>query len=134
MTRGMNNLISIFIMKGCQYLKLKIKCTQTPLTPGPNNMTWEMIMALDDTCLEKAISILNTIYVWHRLYVIRSIQISTHCTSKETRIVEWDQHYTIILLSHITKLILRIINLRIQNKIGTETTEERCGFVEHKNN
>ncbi|GFO13981.1 endonuclease-reverse transcriptase [Plakobranchus ocellatus] len=36
------------------------------------------------------------------------------------------------LMSHITKILLKIIMLRIRNKIKPEIAEEQCGFVEDK--
>ncbi|GFN77761.1 endonuclease-reverse transcriptase [Plakobranchus ocellatus] len=35
-------------------------------------------------------------------------------------------------MSHITKILLKIIMLRIRNKIKPEIAEEQCGFVEDK--
>ena len=36
------------------------------------------------------------------------------------------------LMSHITKLLLRIIMMRVRNKINPEIAEGQCGFVEGK--
>ena len=36
------------------------------------------------------------------------------------------------LMSHVTKLLLRIIMMRVRNKINPEIAEEQCGFVEGK--
>ena len=35
-------------------------------------------------------------------------------------------------MSHVTKLLLRIIMMRVRNKINPEIAEEQCGFVEGK--
>ena len=35
-------------------------------------------------------------------------------------------------MSHITKILLRIIMMRIRNKIKSDAAEEQCGFVEGK--
>ncbi|GFO11606.1 hypothetical protein PoB_003811100 [Plakobranchus ocellatus] len=45
---------------------------------------------------------------------------------------ECELHRTISLMSHITKILLKIIMLRIRNKIKPEIAEEQCGFVEDK--
>src|SRR5688572_3275794 len=39
-------------------------------------------------------------------------------------------HRTISLMSHITKLILRIIMMRARNKLKPEIGNEQCGFME----
>ena len=35
-------------------------------------------------------------------------------------------------MSHVTKLLLRIIMMRVRNKLNPEIAEEQCGFVEGK--
>ncbi|GFO12223.1 MORC family CW-type Zinc finger protein 3 [Plakobranchus ocellatus] len=45
---------------------------------------------------------------------------------------ECELHRTISLMSHVTKLLLRIIMMRVRNKIKPEIAEEQCGFVEGK--
>ena len=35
-------------------------------------------------------------------------------------------------MSHVRKLLLRIIMMRVRNKINPEIAEEQCGFVEGK--
>ncbi|GFO31938.1 retrovirus-related pol polyprotein from type-1 retrotransposable element r2 [Plakobranchus ocellatus] len=51
---------------------------------------------------------------------------------KKPGATECELHRTISLMSHITKILLKIIMLRIRNKIKPEITEEQCGFVEDK--
>ena len=46
--------------------------------------------------------------------------------------IECQNHRTISLMSHATKLLMRIIMMRIQNKIKPEIAPEHCGFVEGK--
>ena len=41
-------------------------------------------------------------------------------------------HRTISLVSYITKILLRIIMMRVRKKIKPEIAEEQCGFVEEK--
>ena len=45
---------------------------------------------------------------------------------------ECELHRTISLMSHVTKVLLRVILMRVRNKIHPEIAEERCGFVEGK--
>jgi len=51
---------------------------------------------------------------------------------KKPKAVECSQHRTISIMSHITKILLRVIMMRIRNKIKSEIAEEQCGFVEGK--
>ncbi|GFN90163.1 hypothetical protein PoB_001666900 [Plakobranchus ocellatus] len=51
---------------------------------------------------------------------------------KKPGATECELHRTISLMSHITKILLKIIMLRIRNKIKPEIAEEQCGFVEDK--
>ncbi|GFO09658.1 endonuclease-reverse transcriptase, partial [Plakobranchus ocellatus] len=51
---------------------------------------------------------------------------------KKPGATESELHRTISLMSHITKILLKIIMLRIRNKIKPEIAEEQCGFVEDK--
>ena len=39
---------------------------------------------------------------------------------------------TLSLMSHITKILLKILMARMRNKITSEIAEEQCGFVEDK--
>ena len=39
---------------------------------------------------------------------------------------------TISLMIHITKILLRIIMMRVRNKIKPEIADEQCGFVKRK--
>ena len=45
--------------------------------------------------------------------------------------VEYELHRTISLMSHITKLLLRIVMQRAQKRIKPEIGEEQCGFIEN---
>ena len=41
-------------------------------------------------------------------------------------------HRTISLMSHVTKILLRIVLMKVRSKIRPEIAEEQCGFVEGK--
>ena len=51
---------------------------------------------------------------------------------KKPGATDCELHRTISLMSHVTKLLLRIIMMRVRNKINPEIAEEQCGFVEGK--
>ena len=52
--------------------------------------------------------------------------------TKKPGATDCELHQTISLMSHVTKLLLRIIMMRVRNKINPEIAEEQCGFVEGK--
>ena len=51
---------------------------------------------------------------------------------KKPGATDCELHQTISLMSQVTKLLLRIIMMRVRNKINPEIAEEQCGFVEGK--
>ena len=51
---------------------------------------------------------------------------------KKAGATDCELHRTISLMSHVTKILLRIIIMRVRNKIEPEIAEEQCGFVEGK--
>ena len=51
---------------------------------------------------------------------------------KKAGATECELHRTISLMSHVTKILLRIVTMRVRNKIRPEIAEKQCGFVEGK--
>ena len=51
---------------------------------------------------------------------------------KKPRATEWELHRTISLMSHATKILLKIIMKRARNKIKPEIDVTQCGFVKEK--
>ena len=51
---------------------------------------------------------------------------------KKPGATECESHRTISLMSHITKILLKILMARMRNKITPEIAEEQCGFVKDK--
>ena len=45
---------------------------------------------------------------------------------------ECESHRTISLMSHIIKILLKLLMDRMRNKITPEIAEEQCGFVQDK--
>ena len=89
---------------------------KTGKATGPDGLSIELIEALEEFGIEKVTTLLNEIYDTGQ------IPGATDC----------ELHRTISLMSHVTKLLLRIIMMRIRNKINPEIAEEQCGFVEGK--
>ena len=51
---------------------------------------------------------------------------------KKPGAIECELHRTISLMSHFTKMLLKIIMPRMSNKMKPEIGKEQCGFVEEK--
>ncbi|GFO03036.1 endonuclease-reverse transcriptase [Plakobranchus ocellatus] len=98
---------------------------------GPDKISVEMIEALEEFGIEKVTELLNEIYDTGQIPtdISKSIFIAL---PKKPGATECELHRTISLMSHITKILLRIVMLRVRNKIKPEIAEEQCGFVEGK--
>ena len=96
--------------------------------PGPDGITTEMIKALDDFGIEKITILANEIYDNGKIPedLSRSIFIMI---PKKPGAIECELHRTISLMSHIIKLILRIIMTRTRRAIRPEILQAQCGFV-----
>ena len=90
-----------------------------------------MIIALEEYGLDQATRLMNTIYDTGVIpaELCNSVFIAI---PKKAGALECDQHRTISIMSHITKILLRIIMQRMRKKIQPEIGEEQCGFVEGK--
>ena len=106
------------LMKGeVQYTLKKIKSGKAT---GPDGISVERITALENVGIEAITSLLNKICSTGNIPadMIKSIFI---VFSKKPRSTECGQHQTISLMSQITKLLLRIILVRIRGKIRHES-------------
>ena len=104
---------------------------KTGKATGPDGLSIELIEALEEFGIEKVTTLLNEIYDTGQIPVdmSRSIFIAL---PKKPGATDCELHRTISLMSHVTKLLLRIIMMRVRNKINPEIAEEQCGFVEGK--
>ncbi|GFO02811.1 retrovirus-related pol polyprotein from type-1 retrotransposable element r2 [Plakobranchus ocellatus] len=98
---------------------------------GPDNISLELIEALEDFGIGKVTHLLNEIYDTGQIPTDLSKSIFI-ALPKKPGATECELHRTISLMSHITKVLLKIGMLRIRNKIKPEIAEEQCGFVEDK--
>ena len=98
---------------------------------GADGIASEMINALEDYGLERTTKLLNKIYDTGKIPddMKKSVFIPL---PKKPGATECTQHRTISLMSHITKLLLRIIMLRARKKIHAEIAEEQFGFMRDK--
>ena len=98
---------------------------------GPDDVAIEEVEALGEFGIEKITDILNEIYYTGQIPTDMSKSIFI-ALSKKPRATERELHRTISLLSHLTKVLLRVIMMRVRNKIRPEIAEEQCDFVESK--
>ena len=101
---------------------------KTGKATGPDGLFIELIEALEEYGIEKVTTLLNEIYDTGQIPVdmSRSIFIAL---PKKPGATYCELHRTISLMSHVTKMLLRIIMMRVRNKINPEIAEEQCGFV-----
>ncbi|GFO12460.1 transposon tx1 uncharacterized 149 kda protein [Plakobranchus ocellatus] len=92
---------------------------------GPDNISVELIGALEDFGIGKVTHLLNEIYNTGQIPTDLSKSIFI-ALPKKTGATECELHRTISLMSHITKILLKIIMLRIRNKMKPEIAEEQC--------
>ena len=96
---------------------------------GPDGIVIEMIKALDDFGIEKLTIMANEIYDTGKIPqdLSKSIFIAL---PKKPGTIECELHRTISLMSHVTKVILRVIMMRARRCTKPEISQEQCGFVE----
>ena len=95
---------------------------------GTDGVAVEMISAVEDMGVEHVTRTLNSIYGTG--YIPKDMQKSIFIAiPKKPGTTECGQHHTISLMSHLTKLLLRVIMMRNRRKISVEVAEEQCGFV-----
>ncbi|GFR59084.1 RNA-directed DNA polymerase from mobile element jockey-like [Elysia marginata] len=98
---------------------------------GPDEIPVELFDALNETCLVHFTELLNLICdtgQWPsdlKKSVFRTLQ-------KKPGETECENHRTISLMSHTTKMLLRIVMTRIRSKIRPEIAESQFGFVPYK--
>ena len=98
---------------------------------GPDNISIEMIEALEDFGIIQLTTILNQIYETGNIPedLMKSMFVTL---PKRPGTIDRELHRTISLMSHVTKILLRIIMMRSRNKVRPEIAAEQCGFVEGK--
>ena len=98
---------------------------------GPDSVAIEEVEALGEFGIEKLTHLLNEIYDTGEIPTEMSKSIFI-ALPKKPGAIECELHRTISLMSHVTKVLLRIIMMRVRSKIRPEISEEQCGFVEGK--
>ena len=98
---------------------------------GPGNITIETLVALGDWGVDLITDLLNELYdnVETPEEMCKSIFM---VLPKKEGATECGMHRTISLMSHLTKLLLRILMQRMRGKLTTEISDSQFGFVEDK--
>lgn len=104
-----------------------VKDLKNNKTPGEDNIPGEIIKNLDPETLDKVFRIIKDIYY--------TGQIPTSFTKtkiitipKKASTQKCEEHRTISLLSHASKILVKIIQRRIEKKIEENLTEDQFGF------
>ncbi|GFN88374.1 2-aminoadipate transaminase [Plakobranchus ocellatus] len=116
---------------GPPIMKEEVETAIKKMKHGKDNISVELIEALEDFGIGKVTHLLNEIYDSGEIPTDLSKSIFI-ALPKKPGATECELHRTISLMSQITKILLKIIMLRIRNKIKPEIAEEQCGFVEDK--
>ena len=117
--------------EGLELLKeeiiLAIKGMKTGKAAGTDNVMIEHLKALDDTTINIVVKICQEVYksgvmphdLTHAIFIKRS---------KKKNTLECSEHRTISLISHVTKVILKVILKRNEKTIDREIEETQSGF------
>ena len=120
-------------MEGPEILRSEVRAAMAKMkrnkTAGSDEIVIEMVTALEDFGIEKVTEVINEIYNTGEIPedLSKSIFIAL---PKRAGANECELHRTISLMSHITKLTLRIIMNRARSRIRLEIGKEQCGFVQ----
>ena len=98
---------------------------------GPDNIPIEMIKALEEIGLDMTTRLMNAIYDNGTIPVdlCKSVFIALPKTPGAT---ECELHRTISLMSHFTKVLLRILMVRMRKNLKPEISPSQFGFVADK--
>ena len=119
-------------IEGPSIMQEEVECALKKLrkgkATGPDNISVELLEALGDWGTDTITDILNRIYDSGEIPVdmCKSIFIMI---PKKPGANECGLHRTISLMSHLTKLLLRILLLRMKSKIRPEISSHQFGFM-----
>ena len=121
--------------EGLQILKREVeyavKKTKKGKAPGPDNITIELLEALEEFGVDQIAKFLNNIY--ETCQTPKDLSKSIFITLlKKAGAIECELHRSICLMSYLTKILLRIIMNRTRNKTRPEIAQEQCCFAEGK--
>ena len=120
-------------IEGPEILKSEVRAALQKMkrkkAAGPDEVIMEMIDALEDFGIEKLTKVLNVVYDSGEIPedLSKSIFIAL---PKKPGAIECELHRTISLMSHVTKILLRILMMRARCRIRPEIGKEQFGFVQ----
>ena len=99
--------------------------------PGPDQVNVEMLDGAGEIGLEKLTELINKVYNTGNIPgdLLKSIFLAI---PKKPKANECELHRTISLMSHTTKILLRILMKRARAQIKPEISNSQCGFVQGK--
>ena len=89
------------------------------------------LKAFDHIGLELLQLLANAIYN-KEVFPVELYKLTFITLPEKSGAVDCENFRTISIMSHVTKVILRVIMLRIKNKIHPEISTKQCGFVKDK--
>ena len=98
---------------------------------GPDNIPVEVIVTLEELGIEITTKLLNSIYDSGEIPkdMIKSVFIAL---PKSPGATECEMHRTISLMSHFTKILLRVLMERMRKSLRPEISKTQFGFVPDK--
>ena len=100
-------------------------------SPGPDDITSEMLVAAGDIGLAELTKLANMMYVQGSFLCELNASIFI-ALPKFNGTIECEKYCTISLMSHVTKLVLRIVINRIRGRTLHEIAPEQYGFMPDK--
>ena len=98
---------------------------------GPDNIPIEIIVTLEDLGINVVTKLLNSIYDSGEIPddMLKSVFIAL---PKSPGAIECELHRTISLMSHFTKILLRVLMRRMRKSLRPEISKTQFGFVPDK--
>ena len=108
-----------------------IKSMKGNKATGPDGIFVEMIQSLNELGVDAITNLVNKKYDTGEIPedLTKSIFIAI---PKKSGTTECKLHRTISLMSHVTKILLKVLMMRMRNKIKSEIAEEQYGFMTDK--
>jgi hypothetical protein len=108
-----------------------IRYLKTNKSPGIDNIPAELIKMLGEKAIKAIHDICNMVWktgIWPRDWV-HSTFVPLH---KKGSTRKCENYRTVSLISHTSKILLRIINQRLKQYLDTQIPQEQAGFVKGK--
>ncbi|XP_076348049.1 uncharacterized protein LOC143245575 [Tachypleus tridentatus] len=100
---------------------------------GPDDIPIELLLALKEVGIQEVTKLLNTIYDMGEIPedLKKTVFIPL---PKKPGTTDCEQHRIISLMSHLTKVLLRVFMSRMRNKMRPEIFDTQFGFIADKGN